>query len=99
METIQYKYGKKLEVKGGNYIIEVIGKIPKSTPYVVNQNTEQDRFNVRINGIIFTNLTESQLDLLVSSGTSHLDITEQENLEPIGKKKEPVTLYGMKSIS
>jgi hypothetical protein len=83
---MEYKYGKKLEVKNCSFLVEVYGKIPKSTPMIVNMNTDDDRFNVRINGVPFNNLTVTQLDLLVNSAESHLDITEQENLEPIGKK-------------
>jgi hypothetical protein len=84
---MEYKYGKKLEIKGCNLLVEVAGKIPKSTPFVVNSNTDCDRFNVRINGLPFNNLTVEQLDLLISSATSHLDITEQaQNLEPVGRK-------------
>lgn len=80
---MEYKYGKKLEVRNCNFMIEVYGKIPKSTPMIVNMNTDDDRFNVRINGVPFNNLTTTQLDLLVNSAEIHLDITGQDNPEPV----------------
>jgi len=58
----EFRYGQKLEVRGGNYIVEVVGRIPKSTPYVVNMNTTDDRLNVRINGEPFNNLTIKQIN-------------------------------------
>jgi len=84
----EFRYGQKLEVRGGNYIVEVVGRIPKSTPYVVNMNTTDDRLNVRINGEPFNNLTIKQINVLLHGAQSFLDITEQEqNLEPQLQKR------------